>query len=115
MRPQLDALAHAYIYIQVAHADSNQPSSCFCGWFLPDALHLACHFPYRRLPAVWLKLPTAPRGQCACTRANSQPTHVHCLPLLPLQWMATGAIPCVEGGGHHRPNRHAELARTMFR
>ncbi|PRW57887.1 water chloroplastic isoform A [Chlorella sorokiniana] len=32
-----------------------------------------------------------------------------------IQWMATGAIPCVEGGGHHRPNRHAELARTMFR
>jgi hypothetical protein len=32
-----------------------------------------------------------------------------------MQWLATGAIPCVEGGGHHRPNRHAELARTMFR
>lgn len=23
-----------------------------------------------------------------------------------LQWIATGAIQCVEGGGHHRPNRH---------
>jgi hypothetical protein len=25
-----------------------------------------------------------------------------------LQWIATGAIQCVEGGGHHRPNRHGE-------
>ena len=32
-----------------------------------------------------------------------------------MQWMATGAVACVEGGGHHRPNRHAELARTIFR
>lgn len=22
---------------------------------------------------------------------------------------------CAEGGGHHRPNRHAELAREIFR
>ena len=29
--------------------------------------------------------------------------------------ISTGAIPCVEGGGHFRPNRHAELARDMFR
>ena len=32
-----------------------------------------------------------------------------------MQWLATGAVECVEGGGHHRPNRHAELARSMFR
>ncbi|KAL4433837.1 hypothetical protein ABPG75_000278 [Micractinium tetrahymenae] len=32
-----------------------------------------------------------------------------------MQWLATGAIECVEGGGHHRPNRHAELARMIFR
>ncbi|KAL4852989.1 Phosphoglucan [Chlorella vulgaris] len=32
-----------------------------------------------------------------------------------MQWVATGALPCVEGGGHHRPNRHAELARSIFR
>lgn len=24
-----------------------------------------------------------------------------------MQWIATGAVACVEGGGHHRPNRHA--------
>ncbi|GAB4819879.1 hypothetical protein N2152v2_006925 [Parachlorella kessleri] len=31
------------------------------------------------------------------------------------QWISTGAIPCVESGGHQRPNRHAELSRLMFR
>ena len=25
-----------------------------------------------------------------------------------------GAIQCAEGGGHHRPNRHAELSRVIF-
>lgn len=32
-----------------------------------------------------------------------------------LTWINTGAITCVEGGGHYRPNKHAELARSMFR
>lgn len=32
-----------------------------------------------------------------------------------LQWIMTGSIVCVEGGGHFRPNRHAELAKVMFR
>lgn len=32
-----------------------------------------------------------------------------------LQWIMTGSIVCVEGGGHYRPNRHAELAKVMFR
>lgn len=32
-----------------------------------------------------------------------------------MQWISTGAIPCVEGGGHFRPNRHAELAKIIFR
>lgn len=32
-----------------------------------------------------------------------------------VQWISTGAIPCVEGGGHFRPNRHAELAKIIFR
>ena len=32
-----------------------------------------------------------------------------------LQWISTGAIPCVEGGGHFRPNRHAELSKIIFR
>lgn len=27
-----------------------------------------------------------------------------------LQWIGTGAIQCVEGGGHHRPNRHGEIS-----
>lgn len=26
-----------------------------------------------------------------------------------------GAIRCVEGGGHYRPNKHAELSREIFR
>ena len=30
-----------------------------------------------------------------------------------LQWIATGAIQCVEGGGHHRPNRHGEHCPTL--
>lgn len=29
-----------------------------------------------------------------------------------MQWIATGAIACVEGGGHYRPNHHAELAQV---
>lgn len=32
-----------------------------------------------------------------------------------LQWIGTGAIQCAEGGGHFRPNRHAELSRVIFR
>ena len=32
-----------------------------------------------------------------------------------LQWVNSGAIACVEDGGHHRPNRHAELGRVIFR
>lgn len=32
-----------------------------------------------------------------------------------LQWINTGAIPCVEGGGHFRPNHHAEQAAVIFR
>uniref|UniRef100_A0A061RNS8 Phosphoglucan, water dikinase n=2 Tax=Tetraselmis sp. GSL018 TaxID=582737 RepID=A0A061RNS8_9CHLO len=32
-----------------------------------------------------------------------------------LLWINTGAIQCVEGGGHYRPNRHAELSRNVFR
>jgi len=32
-----------------------------------------------------------------------------------LQFISTGAIECVEGGGHFRPNRHAELARDIFK
>lgn len=32
-----------------------------------------------------------------------------------LQWISTGQIVCVEDGGHHRPNKHAEIARQIFR
>ena len=32
-----------------------------------------------------------------------------------LQWGGSGTLPGVEGGGHSRPNRHAELARSIFR
>lgn len=31
-----------------------------------------------------------------------------------LQWIATGAIQCVEGGGHHRPNRHGERIKHLY-
>lgn len=37
------------------------------------------------------------------------PTYVY------MQWITTGSIPCVESGGHHRPNKHAELSKLMFR
>jgi hypothetical protein len=36
-------------------------------------------------------------------------------PLVWPQWITTGAIPCVEGGGHYRPNHHARLAQDIFR
>ncbi|KAK1593005.1 hypothetical protein Q3G72_034339 [Acer saccharum] len=32
-----------------------------------------------------------------------------------LKWINIGQIPCFEGGGHHRPNRHAEISRLIFR
>ncbi|XP_038877930.1 phosphoglucan, water dikinase, chloroplastic [Benincasa hispida] len=32
-----------------------------------------------------------------------------------LKWINTGQIPCFEDGGHHRPNRHAEISRIIFR
>ncbi|XP_050372459.1 phosphoglucan, water dikinase, chloroplastic [Argentina anserina] len=31
-----------------------------------------------------------------------------------LKWINTGQIPCFEDGGHHRPNRHAEISRVIF-
>lgn len=32
-----------------------------------------------------------------------------------VQWINTGQISCFEDGGHHRPNRHAEISRLIFR
>ncbi|XP_019428059.1 PREDICTED: phosphoglucan, water dikinase, chloroplastic [Lupinus angustifolius] len=32
-----------------------------------------------------------------------------------LKWINTGQIACFEDGGHHRPNRHAEISRLIFR
>ncbi|KAF9610089.1 hypothetical protein IFM89_019929 [Coptis chinensis] len=32
-----------------------------------------------------------------------------------LQWINIGQIPCFKDGGHHRPNRHAEISRLIFR
>ena len=32
-----------------------------------------------------------------------------------MQWINSGAIECREGGGHYRPNKHAEIARDIFR
>lgn len=37
------------------------------------------------------------------------------LNILFIQWINTGQIPCFEDGGHHRPNRHAEISRLIFR
>ncbi|KAJ7957314.1 phosphoglucan, water dikinase, chloroplastic [Quillaja saponaria] len=31
-----------------------------------------------------------------------------------LKWINTGQIACFEDGGHHRPNRHAEISRLIF-
>ncbi|KZV40911.1 phosphoglucan, water dikinase, chloroplastic, partial [Dorcoceras hygrometricum] len=32
-----------------------------------------------------------------------------------LKWINTGQIACFEDGGHHRPNRHAEISKLIFR
>ena len=32
-----------------------------------------------------------------------------------LTWVASGTIPCVESGGHYRPNHHARIAQMTFR
>lgn len=37
------------------------------------------------------------------------------LDLFLMQWINTGQISCFEDGGHHRPNRHAEISRLIFR
>ena len=34
--------------------------------------------------------------------------------LIPREGGGAGAIQCAEGGGHYRPNRHAELSRVIF-
>ncbi|RAL54400.1 hypothetical protein DM860_001528 [Cuscuta australis] len=31
-----------------------------------------------------------------------------------MKWINTGQIPCFEDGGHHRPNRHADISRLIF-
>ena len=31
-----------------------------------------------------------------------------------LQWVSTGVVPCVEGGGHQRPNKAATVGRGIF-
>ncbi|GAB4844035.1 Phosphoglucan, water dikinase, chloroplastic [Ancistrocladus abbreviatus] len=31
-----------------------------------------------------------------------------------LKWINTGQIPCFEDGGHHRPNRHAQISMLVF-
>jgi hypothetical protein len=40
---------------------------------------------------------------------------LHNLILSIFQWINTGQIQCFEDGGHHRPNRHAEISRRIFR
>lgn len=32
-----------------------------------------------------------------------------------LTWVSNGSIPCVDSGGHQRPNRHATLSQLIFR
>ncbi|XP_075496743.1 LOW QUALITY PROTEIN: phosphoglucan, water dikinase, chloroplastic-like [Primulina tabacum] len=32
-----------------------------------------------------------------------------------LKWINTGQIACFEDGGHHRPNKHAEISKLIFR
>ena len=32
-----------------------------------------------------------------------------------LSWVATGAVQCIDAGGHRRPNHHADLGKIMFR
>jgi len=32
-----------------------------------------------------------------------------------LSWVATGALACVDAGGHRRPNHHADLSKITFR
>lgn len=32
-----------------------------------------------------------------------------------LSWISQGVIPCVESGGHRRPNHHAQVAMLLFR
>lgn len=36
-------------------------------------------------------------------------------PVMEGQWINSGQIQCLEDGGHHRPNKHAEISRLIFK
>ena len=68
---------------------------------------------------IWTRSPT-PSSTCrraAPLPSARQQTRARWLPMhaVHAQYISTGAIECVEGGGHYRPNKHAELARDIFR
>lgn len=135
MRPDLDALAHGYIYMQVGGGASwRRFRGASWPGFDVQAGRTACS-PARVASCcrwctnLYVSRPVGASvglGAAASRRAapspprnpadrNFPPLRAGAAPPPPPQWLATGAIECVEGGGHHRPNRHAELSRMIFR
>jgi len=67
------------------------------------------------LSAIYLKVcPVIGLGSKSyCVTESLMKSSLISIPFM--QWINTGQIPCFEDGGHHRPNRHAEISRLIFR
>jgi hypothetical protein len=85
----------------------------------PDADRLGAQSPGRQqwwLRCSWLQKLDLAKILLVDKSVDMRPNESTLAPVyIYLQWISTGSIGCVEGGGHYRPNRHAELARVMFR
>lgn len=74
----------------------------FASWGAPGVINIFCYLPEGFLQHFILLI-------FCC------PPYSYILKILLVQWINTGQIPCFEDGGHHRPNRHAEISRIIFR
>lgn len=104
---------------------------CFCNYYIYFYAARNCAW------AFWCKSGTRKSvgGSCLfCSIPKGFPIALDCGPILflmllfarycyksevmtfkTMQWINTGQIPCYEDGGHHRPNRHADISRQIFR
>ena len=115
MLPELDALANSYIYLQASFPYCQAgPCCCVSDSFLRTGclLHLVlcgCMRSCGKQRSTLQKL----LDMRSCPHSHGRVKGFLRLPCA--QLINTGAIACVESGGHHRPNRHAELSRDIFR
>ena len=93
--------------------------SCVCYWRQSnECLQCGsnCHAPVHVCACSWLQKLDLAKELIVDDSKDMRPGEGILAPVyIYLQWITTGSIGCVEGGGHYRPNRHAELAKIMFR